>query len=255
MRHLARIMRHLDVFSGIGGFALAAYWTGKIETVGFCEIDDYCGKILNKNFPGVPVHADIKTLKNEGQYGTIDIITGGFPCQPFSVAGKQQGKEDNRYLWPEMLRVIQEFKPSWVLGENVTGIINMELDTVLSDLEKEDYEVQPIIIPACAKDAPHRRDRVWILAYTNRNGLPKRNWENTRTDETRKNQNRKRKTNPNISGCPSKIISNTNEQGLEGKWEKCFISKEKYESIKDCRWESESGICRVANGISKRVQT
>ena len=163
--------RHLDLFSGIGGFALAAQWVGGIETIGFCEIDPWAQKVLNKNFPGVPMHDDVKTLKpTKENYGRIDLITGGYPCQPFSVAGQQRGAEDDRHLWPEVFRIIKAARPRMVLCENVAGHINMGLDEVLSDLESEGYAAQPIIIPACAVGAGHRRDRVWIIAYTKREG-------------------------------------------------------------------------------------
>lgn len=158
-------MRHLDLFSGIGGFALAARWAG-IETVGFCEIEDFPRKVLAKNFPGVKIHGDIKNLNGEA-YKNIDLITGGFPCQPFSVAGKQGGTEDDRYIWPEMLRVIKQARPSWAIIENVPGIIQMALDKVLFDLEGENYSARTLILPACAVNAPHRRDRVWIIAHDN----------------------------------------------------------------------------------------
>lgn len=154
--------KHIDLFSGIGGFALACRWNG-IETVQFVEIDPFCQKVLNKNFPGVPIHDDIKTFKYDGD--PPFILTGGFPCQPFSCAGKRRGKEDDRYLWPEMLRVVSEAKPRWVIGENVAGFINMGLDQCVSDLENQGYEVQAFVIPACAVGAPHRRDRVWICAH------------------------------------------------------------------------------------------
>jgi DNA (cytosine-5)-methyltransferase 1 len=131
------------------------------------EIDPFCQKVLQKNFPGVPIHDNIKTFTYNGT--NPFILTGGFPCQPFSCAGKRKGKEDDRYLWPEMLRVISEARPTWVIGENVGGFVNMGLDDCISDLEAEGYEVQPFIIPACAKNAPHRRDRVWIVANTKSN--------------------------------------------------------------------------------------
>lgn len=123
-------MRHLDLFSGIGGFALAARWMGW-ETVQFVELDKFCQRVLEKNFPGVPIHGDIKTFDGTRFRGAVDIVTGGFPCQPFSTAGKRKGKADDRYLWPEMLRVIGEARPTFVVGENVAGIISMGLDQVL----------------------------------------------------------------------------------------------------------------------------
>jgi DNA (cytosine-5)-methyltransferase 1 len=156
-------MRHFDLFSGIGGFALAARWAG-FETIGFSEIEPFCCELLKKRFEGIKNYGDIRKIN--GHEISADIITGGFPCQPFSCAGKQRGKEDDRYLWPEMLRVISEVKPSWIVGENVAGIINMEFEQMLSDLEVQGYEIQPLIIPACAVNAPHRRDRVWIIAHS-----------------------------------------------------------------------------------------
>jgi DNA (cytosine-5)-methyltransferase 1 len=158
---------HLDLFSGIGGFALAAKWNG-YRTVGFCDNEPYAQAVLKKHWPEVPCHKDIREVRGE-LYAGVTLLTGGFPCQPFSVAGKQRGKDDNRYLWPEMCRVIREARPAWIIGENVAGIVNLALDQVHTDLEAEGYEVESIIIPACAVDAPHRRDRVWIIA--NINGL------------------------------------------------------------------------------------
>ena len=164
-------MNHLSLFSGIGGLDLAAEMAG-ITTVGQCEWADYPTKVLEKHWPDVPRWRDIQTLTGESFYEktgmrTVDVISGGFPCQPFSVAGKRRGKEDDRYLWPEMLRVISELRPTWVVGENVAGIVNMALDQVYADLENEGYSVQAFIIPACAVDAPHRRDRCAIVAHYN----------------------------------------------------------------------------------------
>ena len=154
---------HLDLFSGIGGFALAARWSG-FETVQFVEIEPYAQKVLAKNFPGVPIHDDIKTFSANEFYG-VGLLTGGYPCQPFSQAGKRRGKEDDRHLWPEMFRVIQECRPTWVLAENVSGHIKLGVEEVLTDLESAGYQSQVFHIGAVAKDAPHRRMRLWIVAW------------------------------------------------------------------------------------------
>lgn len=160
-------MKQIGLFAGIGGFELAARWVGW-ETIAVSEIDPFCQKVLQYHFPGAQLHGDIKTTDFSGYRGQCDIITGGFPCQPFSTAGKRRGTADERYLWPEMLRVINEVKPRWVIGENVRGLVNwgggLVFDTVCTELENIGYEVQPFIIPACGVNAPHRRDRIWFVA-------------------------------------------------------------------------------------------
>ncbi len=163
-------MRHLDLFSGIGGFSIAAkaVWGGHWQSAGFCDNEPFSQAIIKKHFPEAKIYDDIKTLKGN-ELGPIDLITGGFPCQPFSSAGKRAGKEDDRHLWPHMLRVIREAAPRWVIGENVGGLLTwnggMVLDEVFADLEASGYEVWAFVIPACAVGAPHRRDRVWIVAH------------------------------------------------------------------------------------------
>lgn len=164
----------LDLFSGIGGITLAAEWAG-IETVAFCEIDPYCQKVLRKHWPDVPIFDDVRKLTKQTLIGagvidddrTIDLISAGYPCQPFSVAGKRGGAEDDRHLWPEVFRLIKELRPTWVLGENVAGHVTLGLDDVLADLESIGYTAQAFVVPACAVGAPHRRDRVFIVAYSN----------------------------------------------------------------------------------------
>lgn len=160
---------HGSLFSGIGGFDLAAQWMGW-ENVFQVEIDSFCQQVLAKNFPEVERHGDIKTFDGTKYRGAVDIISGGFPCQPFSTAGKRKGTKDDRYLWPEMLRVIREVQPTYVVGENVYGLVNwsggLVFEQVCADLENKGYQVQPVILPACAVNAPHRRDRVWFVAYS-----------------------------------------------------------------------------------------
>ncbi len=163
-------MKSLDIFAGIGGFALGLKWAG-IETAAFVEKDLYCQKVLAKNFPGVPIHDDIRQFDGRPFRG-IDMLTGGFPCQPWSDAGNKRGHEDDRDLWPEMARVIEESRPRWVIGENVSGFVNqpMGLDRSISDLEGLGYTVQTFLIPACSVGAPHKRMRAWIVAHDERGG-------------------------------------------------------------------------------------
>ena len=168
------MLTHLSLFSGIGGIDIAAEWAG-FTTIGQCEFADYPYKILKKHWPDVPKWRDIRDLTGGDFYErtghkTVDVISGGFPCQPFSVAGKQKGKGDDRYLWPEMLRVITEIKPTWVIGENVSGIIKIAGKTVCEDLERAGYTVTVFDFEAAAVGAPHRRERVFFVGYTEHDG-------------------------------------------------------------------------------------
>lgn len=189
---MRKIIRHASLFSGIGAPELAALWLGW-QNVFHCEINEFCNTILNYWFPNSINYENIKTTDFSKWQGQIDILTGGFPCQPFSSAGQRLGADDDRYLWPEMLRVIRQIQPTFVIGENVAGILSMVqpseevkvgsttslfdenddiykkeqqfvVETVCSDLEREGYSVQPFVIPACAVGAPHQRDRVWFVA-------------------------------------------------------------------------------------------
>jgi len=163
-------MTHASLFSGIGGFDLAAEWMGW-DNMFHCEWGEFNQRILKYYWPKAESYGDITKTDFTIWNGRIDILTGGFPCQPYSLAGKRKGKEDERHLWPEMLRAIREIKPRWVVGENVYGLVNwnggLVFNEVQTDLENQGYEVQAYILPACAKDAPHRRDRVWFVAYSN----------------------------------------------------------------------------------------
>lgn len=162
-------MNHISLFSGIGGFDLASEWMGW-ENVAHCEINPFCRQVLNYYWPNAISYEDITKTDFTIHRGTIDVLTGGFPCQPYSLAGQRKGKDDERHLWPEMLRAIREIQPAWVVGENVFGLVNwnggMVFEEVQADLEAEGYEVQPYVLPAAAVNAPHRRDRVWFVAYS-----------------------------------------------------------------------------------------
>jgi DNA (cytosine-5)-methyltransferase 1 len=199
-------MKHGSLFSGIGGFDLAAEWMGW-ENVFHCEIAEFPRKILNHYWSNADCHEDIKKTDFTKYRGTVDIISGGFPCQPYSAAGKRLGKEDDRHLWPEMLRVIREVKPQWVVGENVRGLLNwnggMVFHEVCSDLENIGYEVQAFIIPASGINAPHQRERLWIVAHTDNtrtnNGMQS-NGEWKEDDEQRRGQSQSEHWENGING-------------------------------------------------------
>lgn len=161
-------MTHGSSFSGIGGFDLAAEWVGW-QNLFNCEIDLFCQTVLKHHFPNAEQFTDIRTADFAVYRGLIDVFTGGFPCQSFSVAGKRKGTEDDRYLWPEMLGVIRVVRPRWVVGENVYGIVSwsdgLVFEQVCADLEAEGYEVQPYVLPACGVGAPHQRYRTWFVAH------------------------------------------------------------------------------------------
>lgn len=214
---------HIDLFSGIGGFAIAAEEVGW-ETVQFVEFDNFCQAVLNKNFPNVPIHGDIKTFDgnefNTRMYAEHGqqwrnrglILTGGFPCQPYSIAGEQLAELDDRALWPEMYRVIREVRPSVIIGENVTGIITLALDEVLADLESEGYTCETFVLPAASLNAPHRRDRVWIIAHSNSQGHELRGFgedrQETRESKSEQDQWQRVRANAGRTGEPE-VIANT----------------------------------------------
>ena len=249
-------LSHGSLFSGIGGFDLASKWMGW-KNVFQVEKDPWCRKVLAKNFQKTKIFADIKEFKAYEYTKSIDVISGGFPCQPFSVAGQRKGKNDDRYLWKEMLRVIETIKPTYVVGENVTGIIGLALDTVLSDLEAQDYTTETFIIPACSKNAWHRRDRVWIVAYANSIGRQDEQKENkqsihngNRNDKIEKQGRRKQQCR---TGKSSSVFPNTHDTGC--KKQRFSITNETQLFASKCSswWEVEPRLGRVVNGVPNRV--
>ena len=166
------MLKVLDLFSGIGGFSRGFEATNFFETISFVENEPYCQAVLKHHWPEVPVLGDIKNVKAEDLPTRPDVICGGFPCQPFSQAGRQQAQDDPRHLWPEMFRLIRECRPTWVVGENVVGLIRLGLDEVLTDLESEGYSTRTFNIPACSVGAPHLRQRLWVIAHSDSESEP-----------------------------------------------------------------------------------
>ena len=209
-------MRLLDLFSGIGGFSYAAEkLIGGYETVAFCEMDEFCQKVLKKHWPQVPIFDDVRTI-DAARLGRIDICTFGFPCQPVSQAGLQKAESDDRWLWDEIIRILQASKPKWIIAENVKGLVSVEdgllLQNCITSLEAEGYEIQSVIIPACAKNAPHKRDRIWIIGQLTTNTYK---WQSRSGDESKSDETQQFKFS----------TDNTSERGIvanttsKGKWE------------------------------------
>ena len=235
-----RPMNHASLFSGIGGFDLAASWLGW-NNIFQVEIDEFCQKVLTKHFPETQRFRDIKQFDGSQFRGAIGVLSGGFPCQPFSCAGKRRGAEDDRYLWPEMLRVISEIRPRIVIGENVPGIIDMAIEQVCLGLEAENYGWEIFIIPAAAVNAPHRRDRVWIIAHSG---------------SLRFNAGRAEQSLQGI-GEHSEIWTNPHTKSTKLPMRQTGQRQIKFwGSSPRSFWESrrpEPVICRVDNGIPNRV--
>jgi len=202
---------HASLFSGIGGFDLAAEWMGW-DNLFHCEWNPFGQRVLKHHFPNSISYNDITKTDFTIHKGSVDILTGGFPCQPYSSAGKRLGKEDERHLWPHMLRTIQEIKPRWIVGENVRGLTNwnggLVFNEVQVELENEGYEVQPYLLPAAGVNAPHRRDRIWFIAYSNNNGTRSRFGQ----IQNKNGEISQRNDNAEFSNSSDDIITNTNDK-------------------------------------------
>jgi len=258
-------LQHLDLFSGIGGFSLGLEATGGFETKAFCDIEKYPRQVLQKHWPHVKQYEDIKELNYErlkaDGIDSIDIITGGYPCQPFSIAGRQKGEQDPRHLWPEYFRLVKELRPTWVIGENVSGHIKLGLDTVIEDLESEDYSVRPFSISASSIGANHQRERIWILAHSRRSQWPRAEFRGENENETRKeNANQFERS----SSTSEVDVANTNDERLQRQWQSRNQFTPRFNSSRESSeegqrtvgqgwWESEPNMGRVAHGIPKRV--
>jgi len=256
-------MRHVDLCSGIGGFSLGFEWAGLSSPVLFCDIEEWSRKILAKHWPDVPIAEDVKELANDpdGLVPDCDILTAGYPCQPFSLAGERRGTEDDRHIWPYIFSIIQTKRPSWCVFENVYGHVSMGLDEVLSDLEGQGYAARPFIVPACAADAPHRRDRVWIIGRNLANSNSPRLQGSEKARDTQgsgqrcKEQLARRSEVRTMANANSKRQQGQRPQGNasnqeangEGQAAQSFNG-----SLRDF-WLPEPAVGRVANGIPRRV--
>ena len=275
----------LDLFSGIGGFSLGAERNG-IETIGFVEKDKFCQKVLKKHWSDVPIIDDIRKV-NGKDFGSATIISGGFPCQPFSVAGKREGTDDDRYLWDEMLRVISSCKPTWVIGENVEGLINIQdgmvLRQVQDDLERQGFQVQCLVIPASGIGAWHQRNRVWIIGCNVSNSSTVRGQNSARNNT--QNDTRK-KTNENVKlGIKTSLSNNVSdtqhprwvnesirghrelgeksrekEKRTRNKSSLCTASRSSKRGTEDSNvsqtwWQTQSELCGVPNGVSYELHS
>ncbi len=251
-------MTHGSLFSGIGGFDLAAEWSGW-ENLFNCEWEEFPRKVLKYHFPNAKQYGDIKEFDATDYHGRIDILSGGFPCQPFSVAGKQKGTEDERHLWPEMLRIIGECQPRWVVGENVRGLVSwsdgLVLEACYSDLENLGYSVQSFIIPACAAgNAPHRRDRVWIVAHS----------DNFRTSsrlgevQSKDGEIPERNNDAKLSDTSTRNAPDTSEERPPKQMEDRELGRDKRfaERYKHCTWDAfptVPPICGGDDGLPKEL--
>jgi len=232
-------MKAFDLFSGIGGFSLGLESTGFFKTIAFVEKDKFCQKVLQKNFPNIPIEDEVRNVK--GERYAADIITSGFPCQPFSVAGKRRGTDDDRFLWNETIRIVSEQKPKWFIGENVDGIINIQDGMVFrqihDDLESEGFEVQSLVIPASGVGAWHQRKRVWIIGC---------NVSNTQRNEHQHSTIRQSRANEVWGFYSEKEKQATHD--LRSKTTRC-------DGVSGTQswWQTQSKFCRNVNGLSSKL--
>lgn len=254
-------MRHGSLFSGIGGFDLAAEWMGWTNVFN-CEWEEFPRQVLKHHFPHATQHKDIQEFDATGYAGRIDILSGGFPCQPYSTAGKRKGKDDDRHLWPEMLRIIRECEPTYVVGENVRGLVSwnggMVFDEVCADLEAEGYAVQPFVLPAAGVGAPHRRDRVWFVAYSHDKGRS----HGHRQVQSPNGEVRQRHDRPKFSDANCRAVADADSVRLEhskesGEMGRIFKENRRHsQAAKTTCWQkfpTVAAVCGGNDGLPKKL--
>ena len=269
-------LKLLDLFAGIGGFSYGLEQTQGFETIAFCEKDKFCQQVLRKHWNDIKIYDDIRHIK--GSEIKAEIITSGFPCQPFSVAGKQRGTDDDRFLWDETIRVVAETKPKWFIGENVDGLVNIQegkvLQQIQKDLEAESFQVQCLVIPASGIGAWHQRKRIWIIGYSNSNANAKEKQSSNGPKNSISKEYRSKDSSVQFSrGTTNNSLSNS-ESLRSGRWsgEECRIKERKFQQteqkrssfrseVKRCSsqddtsswWQTQSKLCGVPNGISAEL--
>ncbi len=261
------MMRHIDLCSGIGGFALGFEWAGLSRPAMFCDIEPWSRKILAKHWPDVPIEEDVKVLANEPEKisagGRDTILTAGYPCQPFSQAGKRLGAEDDRHIWPHIREIVAQKRPAWCVFENVYGHVSMGLDQVLLDLETDLFAARCFIVPACGVDAPHRRDRVWIVArnVADTNDPRNRTQQHDTDAERQAASKRRQEQSQPQSSRYSENVANTDSQrgcGWNASREDAGYARKSPRGQGDYpgrveTWKPEPPVGRVANGVPRRV--
>jgi len=254
-------MTHGSLFSGIGGFDLAAEWSGFTNLFN-CEWEEFPRKVLKHHFPNAEQYEDIKDFNATAYSGKLDILSGGFPCQPFSVAGKRKGSEDERHLWPEMLRVIRECSPRWIVGENVRGLVSwsdgLVFEEVCADLEALGYSVQSFIIPACATGAPHRRDRVWIVAHSDNKREKRTSRRYASESRGERIQERDEVQQFDVTDTLRKDAPDTSQERPSKPMEDRELGRDKRftERYKHCAWNAfptVSPVCGGDDGLPKEL--
>ena len=257
-------LRHVDLCSGIGGFSLGFEWAGLSQPILFCDTEKWCREILHQHWPEVPITTDVKELANEPDtIPDCDILTAGYPCQPFSLTGKRKGTEDDRHIWPYIRKIVAHKRPSWVVFENVYGHISLGLDEVLSDLEHEGYTTRTFIVPAAGVDAPHKRNRVWIIGRS-RDVADTDSLNRGSVQEPRQRQQESAEFGQSTCNSSSHV-ANASSEGPQG-WLRRGTDTERQsvDGYSGCSspihrqptqdwWATEPSVGRVAHGIPRRM--